>query len=74
MTDRETIIREYHHELGKLGGPARWAGVPLGEARAEAMAPARRGRRTNEERFRALMAEVEALRAKVDDLEQRVAA
>jgi hypothetical protein len=67
--DRATIIREYHEQLGA----ARWEGSTP-EERREATEPARRGRRTNEERFRALMAEVQELRAEVSDLRQRVAA
>jgi hypothetical protein len=67
--DRDTILREYHQELGA----ARWEGTTA-EQRVAATEPMRRGRRTNEERFRALMAEVQELRAEVSDLRQRVAA
>lgn len=73
MDDRERIIREHHREMGRLGGAARWEGTTP-EQRTEATELPRRGRRTNEERFRALMAEVQELRAEVHDLRQRVAA
>ncbi|GGM53643.1 hypothetical protein ACFFX1_54770 [Dactylosporangium sucinum] len=73
MDDQDTPPHERFSQMGKLGGPARWKGIPR-EERAAALAPARRGRRTNEERFRALTEQLEELRAKVVDLEQRVAA